>query len=139
MRHYFITALIYKFDSLSNIYIFSHQDNYISLSFGDIARPYCIACVCTVLVCTVLYCTARSIPNQDPSLVLVHCQTLLTYIYIPSIYQLRFFYFLLSSGTYFLYYPSPKLIFKAQPNIFGTIRFMQPVSALSPSFFSSSS
>jgi hypothetical protein len=56
-----------------------------------------------------------------------------------DIYQLRFFSF-----AHFLpeliYYPSPKLIFKAQPKFFfGTIRYMQPVSALSPSFFSSSS
>jgi hypothetical protein len=52
--------------------------------------------------------------------------------------QLRFFYFAHFLPE-FIYYSSPQLIFKAQPNSFGTIRYMQPVSALRPSFFSSSS
>jgi hypothetical protein len=75
--------------------------------------------------------TVRPVPNQDPSLVLVRYQTLLTYIYSFSISAsiLLFCPLLPKSETYLL---GPTIFFR-------TIRYMQPVSALSPSFFSSSS
>jgi hypothetical protein len=116
-RHYYITAL-YKIDS-------------------------CVSRLCNFLL-------TGNLPYTGFTFDLPECQSYIIYISAPVqflldqilysyIYQLRFFYF-----VHFLleliYYSSPKHIFKAQPKFFfGTIRYMQPVSALIPSFLSSSS
>jgi hypothetical protein len=109
-----------------------------SLSSRQLHKPILWGYCKTVLCASVLYCTVRLVPNQDLSLVLVRYQTLLTYIYSFNISGFdssilpTFFQNLFTTQV-------RNLSSRPNQSFFGTIRYMQPVSALSPSFFSSSS
>jgi hypothetical protein len=104
---------------------------------------YICASVQFTTECTVLYCTSdcaaspkvllssRSSTHSVSYTHLARVQDRQSFRYIY--YQLRFFYFAhFSSGT------SSLLKSEGPPKFFGTLRYMQPVSALSPSFLSSS-